>query len=187
MIEVAKEILKRASENDRDAFKEVYNVSAGYVYSIALRMIGNTEDAQEVTQDVFLKVHHNLKRFEFRSAFSTWLYRITVNTTLSRMKKYQREKPKPDEFQYLIEKTQVPSLLEKRIEKEDQDEKVCHLMSFLNLDQRACLLLRAVEGMDYKGIAEVLEVNINTVRTRLKRAREILVRNLRKEVKTNEL
>ena len=103
------------------------------------------------------------------------------------MKKYQREKPKPDEFQYLIEKTQVPSLLEKRIEKEDQDEKVCHLMSFLNLDQRACLLLRAVEGMDYKGIAEVLEVNINTVRTRLKRAREILVRNLRKEVKKNEL
>lgn len=180
MITVPKELIERASEGDRAAFKEVYDMTGGYVYSVALRMTGNSEDAQEVTQDVFLKVHKNLKKFEYRSAFSTWLYRITVNTALSRIKKLHKDKPVQVDADTAFEKVRTPSALDQKIKKEDQEAKVCQIMSYLNLDQRACLLLRVIEGMDYKGIADVLEISINTVRTRLKRAREVLLNNYKK-------
>ena len=84
-------ILKRAAGGDLESFEVVYRASSGYVYSLALRITGNVEDAQEVTQDVFMKIHDSLQRFEFKSSFKTWIYRIAVNTALNKAKSRGRE------------------------------------------------------------------------------------------------
>ncbi len=183
MNDVPKDILIKAAEGDREAFKEIYRLTSGFVYSVAIRILGKPEDAEEVTQDVFLKVHHSLKGFGFRSAFKTWLYRITINTSLSEAKKSTKEKLKQGDYETAIQKVSEPSSMDKKQEKEEGELKISKIMSYLNLDQRACLLLRAIEGLNYEQIAEVLETNINTVRTRLKRAREVLIRNMPKEVR----
>ena len=85
--EISNDLLQQASQGDIQAFEEIYKITSSFVYSMALRTIRNREDAQEITQEVFLKIFKNLKDFKFRSSFKTWVYRITVNTALNFIKK----------------------------------------------------------------------------------------------------
>ena len=91
MVDIAMDILVRASEGDMDAFEQVYKAASGFVYNVALRVVRNNADAEEVTQDVFMKIYRNLKNFQFRSAFKTWVYRITVNTAINYYRKSKKE------------------------------------------------------------------------------------------------
>src|SRR5512135_2090626 len=91
MKEISRDILVQAAQGDIKAFEIIYRESAGYVYTLAMRITNNAHDAEEVTQDVFLKVYHSLGRFQFRSTFKTWLYRIAVNTALNLYKKSSKD------------------------------------------------------------------------------------------------
>src|SRR6202012_2453064 len=97
MEEISKDILVRASEGDMQAFEQVYKASSSFVYNVALRVVENREDALEVSQEVFLNIHHNLKRFRFESSFKTWVYRITANCAINFAKKTSRSKTVPFE------------------------------------------------------------------------------------------
>ncbi|MFA6379211.1 MAG: RNA polymerase sigma factor [Candidatus Omnitrophota bacterium] len=169
MQELAVDVLEKAAQGDLKAFEHIYKDCASFVYTVALRMVHKREDAQEITQDVFVSVYKNLKHFEFRSSFKTWLYRITVNTALNRCKRNHRQKTVTlDDHQMQEVSFENPSLKSNVI----GEDLVAHLLSCLNLDQRACVVLRNVEGLSYEEIAKSLNININTVRSRLKRARE---------------
>ena len=74
------------------AFEEVYKASSSFVYNVALRVVNNTEDAREVTQEVFLIIYNKLKSFRFESSFKTWVYRITANYAINFAKKASRTK-----------------------------------------------------------------------------------------------
>lgn len=76
--DLSKDVLLQAAQGDIQAFEEIYKVTSGFVYNVAFRVVGNKEDAQEITQDVFLKIYKNLKNFEFRASFKTWVYRIAI-------------------------------------------------------------------------------------------------------------
>ncbi|MDP8266360.1 MAG: sigma-70 family RNA polymerase sigma factor [Candidatus Aceula meridiana] len=174
---VALETITKAAQGDLYAFEEIYRTFCNFVYSISWRMSGNNEDAEEITQDVFLKVHKSLKNFERRSSLKTWIYRITINTTINYQKRKHLKTPVSlDEVG--IEKFASP--LPSSPDEEIQD-RVNKLLSVLNDDQKICMILRNIEGLSYEEIAQSLKININTVRTRLKRAREKLL-SLRKEV-----
>jgi len=126
-------------------------------------------------------MHNSLKAFKFASSFKTWVYRITVNTAINFYHKSGREqkiKSDPDLVNELREHEVDPG---KMAEHEDQKRRVDRLLAKLNPDQRACVVLREMEGLDYKEIAGTLKININTVRSRLKRARETLVAHAKKE------
>lgn len=84
MLDIAKDVLERAAKGDMPAFEQVYKSAGNYVYNLALRITRNSADAEEVTQDVFMKIFHHLKNFQFRSTFKTWVYRIAVNTAINR-------------------------------------------------------------------------------------------------------
>jgi RNA polymerase sigma-70 factor (ECF subfamily) len=175
MQEVEKELVVRAGEGDAWAFREIYRRAAGYVYTLAYRVVNTRHDAEEVTQDVFLKVYHSLGSFKFESSFKTWIYRIAVNTALNHAKKRSRVTTREVEEVFENPATVTQPEAAKGLEAEDTEKKLKLLLDQLNPDQRACIISREIEGMDYREIAKSLGININTVRSRLKRAREALM------------
>ena len=173
MEDIAKETLIKASQGDIKAFEEVYKASSSFVYNVALRVVNNREDALEVAQEVFLIVHHKLKDFRFESSFKTWVYRITANLAINYAKKNVRTKTVP--FEESFGDVLVENNVESQIEREHQEQLVENLLAELNPDQRACVVLREIQGLSYEEIAKALNININTVRSRLKRSRERLL------------
>ena len=174
MQEIEKELIEKAGQGDMAAFQEIYRRASGFVYSVAFRVVGRKHEAEEVTQDVFLKAYKNLGKFQYKSSLKTWLYRITVNTALNYAKKKNRIMEREVEQEY-ESVTAVPEEGTRGLESGEAEEHLGTLLAQLNPDQRACIVLREIEGLDYQAIAESLGINLNTVRSRLKRAREALM------------
>ncbi len=179
MEELSKDLIVRAGNGEEAAFEEIYKISSVFVYNTALRITGNIHDAQEVTQDVFIKAYKNLKSFAFRSSLKTWLYRITVNTAINAYNRTARDTNRRQDYDETIDTVSSPeNIRESVMEKEEageQKKQVQELLAVLNPGQRACVVLRELQGLRYQEIAGVLNININTVRSRLKRAREAMV------------
>ncbi len=187
MQELPEQILVAAGNGDMDAFRQIYDQYAKFVYNVALRMVRHPEDAQEIAQDVFLLVHRKLKDFRFESSFKTWLYRITVNTTMNAIKRRKKFKTNEVPFDSELERPSTMSdHVQDLMDKEYFGTVTNVLLEQLNPDQRMCVVLRNMHGLSYEEIAETLDININTVRSRLKRAREKLL-SLKDEVMQNEM
>jgi len=187
MPDISKEILIKAQEDDLESFETIYKETSGFVYNVAFGVVNNKHDAEEVMQDVFLNIHHNLNNFRFQSSFKTWVYRITVNCALNQVKKMVREKNRVKEYGNNLIKVGTPFQAPKIAELKDGSEQmISSLLGGLDADQRICIVLRNIEGLSYQEISDTLKININTVRTRLKRARERLL-NFGKEVIKNAL
>ncbi|MBU1062280.1 MAG: sigma-70 family RNA polymerase sigma factor [Candidatus Omnitrophica bacterium] len=181
MIEIGRELIIKASEGDMNSFEEIYRLSSGFVYNIALRIANNAKDAEEITQEVFIKVFKNLKSFSFRASFNTWVYRIAVNAAINFKKRASKEENKRVDYE-----SRLNTELVDKGKDHASESLVKFLLSNLSPEHRACIVLREMEGLSYEEISNVLRININTVRSRLKRARQKLV-TLRKEVVRNEL
>ena len=186
MQELSRDILEQAAQGDLDAFEEVYKAYNRFVYNVALRMCRNVETAQDVSQDVFITIYDKLAQFRFESSFKTWIYRITVNTSINTLKKLSRTSDRTVEYDDKYSYGQKNNDVEQNMQRQEQSELVNKLLGYLNADQRACMILRSIEGLSYEEIAESLKIPINTVRSRLKRAREKLL-HVRKEVMHNEM
>ncbi|MHB9154956.1 MAG: RNA polymerase sigma factor [Endomicrobiales bacterium] len=179
--DIPNELLIQASRGDMTACEEIYRAASGFVYNVALRVAGSREDAEEITQDVFLKIFKSLDDFRFQSSFKTWAYRITANTALSARKKAAPDagrRAEYDEYRDSGDALHEDPVGRHGARKADE-EQVNALLEALNPDQRMCVILREMQGLSYEEIARALDVNINTVRTRLKRARETLIRAAR--------
>ncbi|MFC1621256.1 RNA polymerase sigma factor [Candidatus Omnitrophota bacterium] len=175
MQNIPMDILIQASRGNIAAFEEIYRQASGFVYSVALRITANADEAKEVTQDVFIKIYNNLRRFRFRSSFNTWVYRITTNTALNALKKSSKEMGRRADYDVTLKAKDDRATVTHGMDTEDNKTLLSSLLNSLNPDQRACIVLREVEGLNYKEISTALSININTVRTRLKRGRETLL------------
>ena len=175
MDQISEDVLVRASQGDVQAFEEVYKASSSFVYNVALRVVNNTEDAREVTQEVFLIIYNKLKSFRFESSFKTWVYRITANYAINFAKKASRTKTVAFDEAWGEGVSPTPSEVQAHMDQDYQSRLVEHLLGEISPDQRACVVLRNIEGLSYQEIAQALKININTVRSRLKRAREKLL------------
>ena len=139
-----RQLIARASKGDVDAFSRLVRAYSDLVYRGAARMVGS-EDAQDAAQEVWVRVWANIKSFRGESAFSTWLYRITVNTCLS----VQR--------------------------KESRREEVRVALGSVREDHRAALVLRHMDGLSYAEIAEVLDVPDGTAKGWVSRGRAAML------------
>ena len=176
MEEITREIIQSASKGDSDAFEKIYRDTSGFVYNVALRMSGSCDTAAEITQEVFLKVYEKLSGFRQNSAFKTWLYRITINTSLNILSRNSRHNCRIIDITALPDIASPESPIHERAEKNAENDDIQRLLNLLPEKQKACILLRSVEGMSYKEISDALNINLNTVRTNLKRARETLIK-----------
>jgi RNA polymerase sigma-70 factor, ECF subfamily len=145
------------------------------LFNTAYRMVGNAEDAYDVVQEAFLSAYQSLDSFKGDSLFFTWLYRIAVNTAIS-LKRKQRAMVSIDagrNGEQGIEPLD-PSELSRpghALEQAEQERRIQQALSRLSPEHRAVLVMKDMEGQKYEMIAEVLEVPIGTVRSRLHRAR----------------
>lgn len=176
------ELIIRAAEGNAEAFEEIYKLSSAFVYTLTLRITNNKDDAQDVTQDVFIGIYKNLKSFKFKSSFKTWVYRVAVNTAVNAALKTSRDSCRQGDYDTAVQTTHVSDKFGKTIEQEHHEKLLATLLGKLNPDQRACIVLREIEGLNYQEISETLQININTVRTRLKRARRTLSAHAEREV-----
>ncbi len=182
MQEISLEIIQKAAEGDIDAFERIYRAASGFVYTLALGIVRRPEEAAEVTQDVFMKVYRSLKNFRNESSLRTWIYRIAVNTSLNARKRKAVTGQRETTFD---ENVHVPETVPDGTH--GRGELARYLLSQLTPDHRAVLLLREMEGLSYQEIAEVLQININTVRTRIIRARRALLALAGNEVIRHEM
>jgi len=175
-------IIEKAAGGDISAFEEIYKTFSSMVYTLAYGVTQNRMDAEEATQDVFVRIYRSLKDFRFGSSFSTWIYRIAMNTAINVYHKNTKRRNSSipyDEAGDLI--PAVPHASKDEIEKQEATAQVDTLLKALSPEHRTCIVLREIEGLEYSQMAEVLAIPINTVRSRLKRAREALVAYCRKE------
>jgi len=175
MEDIPKDIIELASRGDVKAFEEIYKKTSAFVYNVALRITGNADDTAEVTQDAFMKIYKNLKNFKHLSSFKTWIYRIAVNAALNCRKASKKHLKNRADYDLASQSFGAPEKVRSFVDSKDREKSLSVLLDALNPDQRACIVLREIEGLDYREIAEALKININTVRSRLKRARERLL------------
>lgn len=172
-----KELIAAGREGDTDAFEELFRRNQRRVFSVALNFFGgNRQAAEDVTQQVFLKLFKGLRRFRGDARVSTWLYRVTVNLCIDEQKKRRRF----SFFGDLFEREEIVS-----IDTEDDGsaqfeiaEEVRKAVGELKPVFRAAVVLKHVEGMSYSEMAEVLECTEGTVASRLSRGHRLLAEKL---------
>jgi RNA polymerase sigma-70 factor (ECF subfamily) len=172
---ITKEIINQAKNKDHEAFESIYAEYKDFVWNISLKISGNSSIAEDITSEVFIRLFKKINKFNFKSSFKTWLYRISVNTALNCMDKINRKKTKqlnPD-YRDKIEVTD-------RENTRDESDIVNGLLHELNNEDRMLIVLRELEGQPYKDIAAIFKISLASVKTKIYRAREKL-RNKYKE------
>ncbi len=154
------------------------------VYTLALGVLNHSQDARDVAQEVFLKVFKEIKRFEGKSKFKTWLYRVSVNAAID----YGRKKRPAESIDLLVENEegQGSSAVvadkqrgpRERASESETAQLLEEALQRLSPEHRAVLVLREYEGLSYEEIADVLKIDLGTVMSRLFYARKKLARHL---------
>jgi len=173
----------RASRGDVEAFRLLVKEHSGLVYRVALRILG-AEDAQDASQEVWIRVWRNIKNFRGDSAFSTWLYRITINTCLSVRRKESRRGEREyggDEMPFLPEPPGGDADPEAAALGTERREEIQAALGHVRAEHRAALVLRHMEGLSYTEIAKVLEVPDGTAKGWVSRGRAAMLIALAEE------
>ncbi len=161
-------ILRRAQRGDERAFSVIVRAYETPVFNYVLRLVGDRSLAEDLTQEVFLRVFQGLPRFSLRCRFTTWLFQVTKNRVLDELRANER---RPRAFVPLDEVPQL-EVLDAPPEQVEAIDAVWRAVHGLNLDLKLALLLRDVVGLSYMEIADALEVTLATVKWRIYKARE---------------
>jgi RNA polymerase sigma-70 factor (ECF subfamily) len=184
--DIDRELVKRAQKEDKEAFEELVRRHQARVFAVAGGILRNKEDVEDIAQQVFLKAYFSLKRFDQRAAFSTWLYKITVNECWDLLRKrkvrpllYEADLSEEQARQYGAseEKEEQAQDVSERLEKRQELER---LLDCLEERDRTMLVLKEVQGFSVEEIAEILGINGNTVKVRLFRARQRITERVRR-------
>ena len=168
-------LVERHRQGDALAFEEIYQRYRGMVFNLALRMSGDRERAADLSQEIFLRIYRHLSRFKGRSSLKTWIYRVGLNCCRSRLsRKRLPTQPLPDAAEVLEELQDETTSPERVALARDAGRLVAEALRELPVTYREAVVLRDIEGFTYQEIAEVLNLPIGTVRSRLARARRAL-------------
>ena len=175
------ELVLAAQQGDQAAFSALVERHQAMAYSLALRMTGNSDDAADVTQEAFLNAWRALAGFQGQSSFSTWLYRLTSNACIDFLRREKRRSAlsmtSTDEEVDETRQTEIPDERwspERELERTELHQAIRKGLASLSFDHREVLVLRELEGLSYQEIAKALELEENTVKSRIARARMAL-------------
>ena len=179
-----RELVRRAQAQDKEAFEQLVRRHQHRVFAVAGGILRRREDVEDIAQQVFVKAYFSLKRFDQRAAFSTWLYKITVNECWDLLRK---KKVRPLVYESDLSEEQARQFsapdcggsVQDISEKLEAQEHVERLLDGIDKRDRMMLILKEVEGFAVEEIAEILNLNANTVKVRLFRARRRIVKQAR--------
>lgn len=165
-------MIQAACRGDRVAFGGLVRKYQDRLFNALLHVCGSPDEAEDAVQDAFVQAYLKLQSFAGGSAFYTWLYRIAMNAAISRRRRRREE----TSVEWRRESTGLEpedgtEQAEERLLREERAVQVRGALARLSDEHRAILVLREVEGCDYGEIAEILEIPVGTVRSRLHRAR----------------
>ena len=177
-------LIKQYQSGDPAALEQLVLKYQNRIYNVILKICADPDDAAELTQETFVKVIENLDKFEGRSGFYTWTFRIAVNLTLNYCQRNSKLAFRSlDAEQEQQDDSQVKQVLKDFLSDDSSPDPAAEVQSkelyriaartLMGLDEthRAVIVLRDIEGMSYSRIAEVLDIELGTVRSRLSRAR----------------
>jgi RNA polymerase sigma-70 factor (ECF subfamily) len=185
MAHQAARLMRQAQQGDRLSFGQIVTLYQDRLYNATLRLVGDVEEARELTQEAFTRALVKLDDFRGDSQPYTWLFRIAVNLSISRLRKVQRHRvfsidghaggraggngDTADPIRDRVAgRTALPL---EAMEKRERDEQVLAALGRLDTEYRAVLVMRDIEGFDYQQMASVLELPLGTLKSRLFRAR----------------
>lgn len=173
-------LIERVLSGDDNAFGEIVGRYQKRIFSLCFRMCNNEQDTLDLSQEVFLRVYHNLKSFKGTSSFSTWIYRIASNISIDHLRKVKKMKvisltpvsadddaPSFD----LPDDTYSP---EESYRKKELTEAIAAALIRLSPDHRRIIVLRDINQLSYEEIGDILELEPGTVKSRIFRARDQL-------------
>ena len=171
-----RELIQKAGSGDAYAFEQLMTAHEGKMYAVALRMCGNREDAQDCLQEAMLRVYRAMAGFKGQSSFSTWVYRITMNSCLDELRR--RKARTSVSLDAMLESGFSPSddgdTPEQSSLRAEQRRALERAIAELPEDMRAAIVLRDIQGCSYDEIAEALDANVGTIKSRISRGRERL-------------
>lgn len=180
------DLVAAAQSGDRNALDQLLRRHYDRVHAVCRRIAGSTRDADDACQEALIKITRSLPRFDGRSSFGTWAYRIATNAALDELRKRDRRPAL-----HAVDDDDRPDIADPgatgRIEQVSDRLLLDDAMAALSDDLRAALVLRDVADLDYGEIANVLDVPLGTVKSRIARARSALADSLRLAVRETDV
>ncbi len=177
-------LIGRLKDGDHDALETIFKIYSGKLYNIAHRILGEAADTEEVIQDVFWTVYRKAKSFQGNSQFSTWLYRLTVNAALGKIRRSKKNKEvQYDEFLPKFQKdghhlirpvVDWSNTLDEKYAKHELQELLAQALAQLKPLDKSVVVLSDLESLSDKEIAATVGLTVSAVKTRLHRARLFL-------------
>ncbi len=180
------ELISRCQQGDQEALKEIFERHHRKVYRVAYGVLRQREEALDIVQEVFIKLFRSIKNFRGKSRFSTYLYRMAVNTAIDHVRKAGKSHVSSLDQEEGFQPAEEPERRPDRILLyKEMEGKVNEALNELPADQRTAIVLREVEGLSYQEIAETMKSSIGTVMSRLhygrRRMQELLKSYLKED------
>jgi RNA polymerase sigma-70 factor, ECF subfamily len=170
-------LVERFLRGDARAFELLFRRHQSYAFNVAYGLVGNSDDAADITQEAFLRVHRNMERFRGDASFTTWLYRVVVNLAITELRRRTRSRTllmediaPAEAWRSEAEGDDAPAL---HLELDEERETVQQVLKHLPPDYRAVLVLRHFQQLAYEEMCQVLGLTMSQVKTRLHRARRM--------------
>lgn len=185
------EMIERLKKGDDAAFRFIVNSRKDLVYNTALGLLQNAEDAEDTSQEVFVKVYESIHQFKGESAFSTWLYRIAVTKSLELIRSRKRKKRfafisgllgDNNELRYDPPEFHHPGV---QLDNRERANTLFLAIGKLPENQRIAFTLHKVEGIPYQEIAEIMQLSVSAVESLIHRAKSNLRKDLENYYKKN--
>ncbi len=172
MSELDINLIKKCVDGDLKSFDQLISRYERNAFAMALRYLGNYDDASDVTQEALIKVYKNISKFRFEASFTTWLYRIVINTAKDFLKKKNREKVVSiDDTQKEFKDENKDQNPQEHTERQEVKSEVHRALEKISENYRMVIVLKDIQGFTYDQISEMLEIPIGTVRSRISRGR----------------
>ncbi|HJV47077.1 MAG TPA: RNA polymerase sigma factor SigW [Bacillota bacterium] len=186
MVSIEEKLIKKIKKGDRDAFAELVELYKDRVFQVTLRMVGNTQEAEDIAQETFLRVYSNLEHYDPSYKFSTWIFRIATNLSIDHLRKrkqtYSLDKEMEgtdglDLHERLADPTKGPEEILLSGELQGQ---VQSAIETLSPKYKSIMILRYLEDLSLTEISDIVKLPISTIKTRIHRGREALKKRLKR-------
>ncbi|WP_010529104.1 RNA polymerase sigma factor SigW [Lentibacillus jeotgali] len=182
---ITQEKIKQVKRGDQSAFEDIVSFYQNKIYQHCYRMLGNKHEAEDISQETFIRAYVNIHSFDDKRKFSTWLYRIATNLTIDRIRKrkpdyYLDAEIKGTDGLDMYSQLATDSLLpEEEVQGMELQDYINQKISALPPKYRSVIILRYLEEFSLQEISDILNIPLGTVKTRIHRGREALRKKLR--------
>jgi RNA polymerase sigma-70 factor (ECF subfamily) len=187
-------LIEKSQKGDMESFEKLIKEYQKGAYNIAYRMLGNTEDAKDASQDSIIKIYRSIDGFKMKSSFKTWFYRIVTNTCLDYRRKRSRNNVlyidnalNTEEGSYSRDVEDQSDGPEEILLKNENMETLQRCIAGMPEKYRMAIILRDIRGFSYSEMGEIMELPEGTVKSRISRARIMLKKIINDNVEQNDI